>query len=251
MQTSYPINQGEAFAGLKVDSRFDTVESHLTEVDLDFGLGVMSGVEDPVRQVRLPSKIKSVLTADADLVSLNSTIVTINGDALSPVVFLTDHATTMALIAVAIAGHASVLSATVTAARVITAYGVDGIALTITAVTTLGVSQPGWTAVASDPGVFRGIALHRHVEKDLTTGVAKYKAKDVVDVSRKGNTWMKVVTGVTMLPDQTAYLNLAIAGQEGKITNVSSNNIATGGVVRKVGTDPDGLVIAQIEINLP
>jgi flagella basal body P-ring formation protein FlgA len=122
--------------------------------------------------------------------------------------------------------------------------------MAVTIVTTLGASQPTWTPVASDPGTFRGFSIHRHVAKS-TAGVAQYAVKDAVDVCRKGLVWMMVVTGVTMAVDETAYINLAIAGQEGKVTNVSSGNIVTGGVVRKVSTDPDGLAIAAIEINLP
>lgn len=250
-QLSYNINQSEAFAGMKVDSRFDTVESHLAEGAIPFGYGVMSGYEDAVRQVRLPSAIQSVLTADADLVSLNSTIATVNGDALTAVVYATSHAATMTALAAMIQTHASVLTAVVSASRVITAIGIDGAALTITAVTTLGASQAGWTAAATDPGVFRGLAVHRHMEKALNTGVAQYADKDAVDVCRKGLVWMPVVIGVTVASDETAYINLAVTAEAGKVTNVSSGNIATGGKVRKVTTDPAGANIAQIEINLP
>lgn len=252
MQTSYNIEQGEAFAGMKVDSRFDNVESHLAEGIILFGTGVMAGYNDQARKVRTPAKIKSVNTGDADLVSLNSTAIVVNGDTMTPVVFVTDHATTMAAIAAEILTHASVLSASVTAAREITVIGKDGAAVTVTLTTTLGASQPAWTEVLSDPGVFRGLALHKHKEKTYITGVVRYEQYDGVDVCRRGLVWMVVEPSATTIAiDNAVYLNLAISGQEGKVTNVSTNNIATGGIVRKLGVGPNSEVLAQVEINLP
>jgi len=250
-QTTYPSNQGELFAGMKIDSRFDTVESKVAEAPSDggipFGYGVMSGNEDAVRQVRLPAKTKSVLSIDADLVSLNSTVVTINGDALDAVVFDTDHDTTMALIAAKIAEHADVLSATVSAARDITIIGLNGVVISASAVTSLGASQGTWTQVQSDPGVFRGIALHKHVEKQAD-GTAEYEDKDSVDVLRRGMVAMPYVAAATPAVDDALYINLAVAAEAGKATNVSSNNIITGGVIREVDTTTK---ILKAEINIP
>lgn len=246
-QTTYNLNQGEAFAGMKVDSRFDTVESHLTEVDLDFGLGVMSGYEDAVGQVRLPANIKAVATGSADLITDNSTVATVNGTAMTAVVYGTSHAATMTALAAMIATHPDVLSAAVTAARVITVIGINGVAMTVSLVTTLGLSQATWSVVASDPGAFRGVAIHRHVPK-TTADVAKYSAKDSVDVLRRGSIWMPYVSSATPSVDDPLYINLAVAGQEGKATDVSTNNIATGGVIRKVDT-VNKLLVA--DINLP
>jgi hypothetical protein len=250
-QTSYPIEQGEAYAGMKVDSRFDTVESKLAETSLaagiGFGIGLMSGVEDAVNQVRLPSKTKSVLSIDADLITSNSTVVTINGDALTAVVFATDHATTMAAIAAMILTHADVYSAVVSAARDITILGVNGVAISASAVTTGGASQGTWTQVQSDPGVFRGISVHRHMEKAQITGVASYKDQDAVDVLRKGEIWMPYLGTPTI--DTAAYINLAIAGSEGYATIVTTNNIAIPtGVIREINT---ALTLVKVEINMP
>lgn len=250
-QTSYNIEHNEAFAGMKVDSRFDTVESKLVEapagVGLAFGLGLMSGIEDAVNQVRLPAKVKSVLSADADLITSNSTVVTINGDALDAVVFDTDHDTTMALIAAEIADHEDVYSATVTASRDITIIGKDGIAISASAVTTGGASQAGWTQVQSDPGVFRGVLVHRHVEKALTTGIAQLVDQDAADVLRKGEIWLPYTD--TPVVDAALYINLATANYEGYATDESSGNIAVpGGKIREVNTS---LSLLKAEINLP
>lgn len=57
-QTSYDLNQPVAYAGMKLDSRFDTVESYAAEEAIPFGVGVVAGT-DPLVQVKIP-------TADTD-----------------------------------------------------------------------------------------------------------------------------------------------------------------------------------------
>lgn len=157
-QTSYNIEQSEAYAGLKVDSRFDTVESHLAEGAIDFGLGVVAGT-DPVRQVKVP------------------------------------------------------------------AAGTD---------------------------VFRGFSIHRHVEKKQGTGVAQYEDKTAVDVLRRGVIWCVVEPTVASLSvDDPVYVNVAVASHEGKVTEVSTGNIATGGVCKKLVTSVGGEALAAVEVNLP
>lgn len=157
-QTSYSLEQGEAYAGLKVDSRFDTVESHLAEGAIDFGLGVVAGT-DPVRQVKVP---------------------------------------------------------------------------------------------AADTDTFRGLSVHRHVEKKQGTGVAQYEDKTTVDVLRKGVLWCVVEPTVASLAvDDAVYVNVAVAAHKGKVTEVSVGNIATGGVCKKLATGPDGEALAAVEINMP
>lgn len=157
-QTSYNIEQSEAFAGLKVDSRFDTVESHLAEGAIDFGLGVVAGT-DATRQVKVP---------------------------------------------------------------------------------------------AADTEVFRGLTVHRHVEKKQGTGVAQYEDKTTVDVLRKGIVWCVVEPTVASLSeDDDVYINVAVAAHRGKVTEVSTGNIATGGKCRKLVTSAGGEDLAAVEINLP
>jgi len=251
-QTSYNIEQGEAYAGMKVDSRFDTVESKLMEAPANaavpFGIGLMSGNEDAVNQVRRPAKTKSVLTASTDLVTSNSTIVTINGTALDPVVYADSHADTMAAIAAAIEADDAVLTATYPGSGDdITIIGADGVAIDASAVTTGGAGQPTWTQVQSDPGVVRGILVHRHVEKAQTTGVAALYDTDSADVLRVGEIWMPYTD--TPEVDAALYFELGAAGSEGYATDESSGNIAVpGGKIREVNAT---LGLLKANINLP
>ena len=91
-----------------------------------------------------------VITFDIDFVSLNSIVATVNSVALDPVVFTTDQATTIALVAAAIAAVPAVASATVTDTREITVvFNPGGSNVVNSVITTLGATQPVGTIVAT------------------------------------------------------------------------------------------------------
>lgn len=252
VQLTYGRDFVIAFSGLLADIRDNTIITGIAQGVVQFGYGVVSG-SDVENQVRVPALNVTILSIDADLIASNSTIATVNGDSTTATVFATSHAATLAAIAVKIALLPDVDTAVVgPGARDITITGLDGIAVSASAVTTLGVSQGTWTQAQSSGDVFRGISVHQHVEQS-TAGVqdAAYRNMDTVGVLSQGALWTMVEPSATMAIDDVVYINMAVAGQEGKITNVSTGNIATGGKVRKVTTDPAGLDIAMIEINLP
>lgn len=58
-QTSYTIDQPEAFAGMKGDSEFDNIESAAAEGAVGFGLGLEAGTDD-VNQVKIPADANGV-----------------------------------------------------------------------------------------------------------------------------------------------------------------------------------------------
>ncbi len=252
MQNSYSINQKTAFAGMKGNSRFDYVETKLAQNAIPFGYGLVAG-DNVTVQARVPMKNKSVLSVSADLIASNSTIVTVNGVPTTATVYATSHAATMEAIRAKIAAITGVKSATYPGSgRDITIIG-NNIAISASAVTTLGASQPTWTEVLSSNDAFRGLSVHQHVEKDYSTGVAQYLADEAVNVLRQGSAWMVVEPSNvgTMAVDSVVYVNVAIAAQSGKVTTVSSGNIATGAVCRELTTGPDGETLALVEINLP
>lgn len=97
---------------------------------------------------------------------------------------------------------------------------------------------------------FRGIAIHQHVEQAITTGVSQYDDKEAVGVLRKGTIWMPVEDSqkAIIAVDDPAFIEVVIGAPErGKVTGVSTANLATGGTVRKVDV---GLALALIEIDL-
>jgi hypothetical protein len=92
--------------------------------------------------------ITSIIDFDINFVASNSIVATVNSTPLAPVVFLTDQATTIGLLAAAIAGATGVTSATVTDTKQITVVFTNPGANTVDSViTTLGASQPVATIV--------------------------------------------------------------------------------------------------------
>lgn len=253
-QTSYSVNQPVAFAGLKANAQFDKVESFLAEGAIDFGLGLVKGTSND--QVKVPILNVSILSIDADLITSNSTVATVNGNSTTATVFATDHDTTMAAIAAKIALLDDVVSAVVTpGARDITITGTNSVIITASAVTTAGASQGTWTQAQSSGDVFRGISIHQHVEKAFLTGVAQYLDEDAVSTLRQGEVWMRQEDSDvgTLAVDDAVYVNAQIGGaQIGRVTSVSTGNVLIPtGVCRELSTDPDGNGIARIDINIP
>jgi hypothetical protein len=240
-QTSYPLNQGVAFAGMKADSRFDEVESFAAEEAIPFGRGVTAEAGD-TDSVRLAGKDNAAMLYDADFVTGNSITFVVNGTAITPVVFDTDQATTLAALVAAVDGLAGV-SATSLAARTVNVEMEDGSTITVSSVVTGGASQATGTPTYSADDVFRGISLATQKEQN-SSGVVQYEQYEAVSVLRKGVAWVE--TGVAVTADEDAYIDMT--GAIGKFTNVSSGNLATGGKFRSTVAAAG---LAKLEINLP
>lgn len=101
---------------------------------------------------------KDTLTLSADLVTSNVVNGTINGVAITPVTFATDHATTMTALAAAIAAHANVDTATASG-RVITVVPLDNAELTYGFFVTAGASQATVTKAVLQDKVYMGAPL--------------------------------------------------------------------------------------------
>jgi hypothetical protein len=85
---------------------------------------------------------------------------------------------------------------------------------------------------AADTDVFRGIAVHTHKQSpNIGTPATEYADEEAVGYMTQGGIW--VPTTVAVSNDEDAYVNVAIGGSEGKFTNVSTGNIATGGKFKK------------------
>jgi hypothetical protein len=98
------------------------------------------------------------ITLDADLITANSIIATVNGATPTATVFGTDHATTMLAFAAKLQALSTVKTATVTAARVITIVAEDqenAPAITNAAVT-LGATQATVTTSTTDRTIHAG-----------------------------------------------------------------------------------------------
>lgn len=224
MQLVYNDQMAKAFAGMVADIGFNRIETYIAREDLPFGRGVagFTGGDD---LVHLPCVDKAVLQLNGDLVTSNSVAVSITIDgvatALDAIVYATSHVNTMGLIRTALLAVSGISNVTISDAnnRTITvwSYGKKISAFTVTV--TLGAGQASGTATLSNSGTFRGITVHQHKEGGL------YYAKDAVNVLIQGPIW--VDTSVAVNRDEAVYMDLA--GAIGKFTNVSTNNLATGG----------------------
>lgn len=172
-QNSYGIDQAAASLGMVADSSYTNTDSKIAKSVIPVGRGVSKvfGVDD---QVRLPAANQGTVTFDADLLTANTIDLDVNGTSIDTVTFGTDHATTMALIAVEIAKHPSVLSATVSAARVITVIGIDSNVILITdIVVASGTTQANGTAALTTRDTLYGIArLTQALEGGMPNGLA-------------------------------------------------------------------------------
>jgi hypothetical protein len=236
-QTSYPSSAAEAFAGMKADVGFTQTEAGISLSGCNFGRGAGAPAGE-LSYVRVPKKNVATLTLSTNFIASNSTIVTINSVATAAVVYATSHANTATLLLAAISGLSTVLSATKDAAGLVYTVVLKDSAAAATAVTTLGATQPTWTIAYTGDSVFRGIAVHIH-----NVG-GTYAANEAVSVLRRGCIW--VDTSVAVTKDDAAYVDLADAS--GKFTNVSSANLATGGVFKSTVAAAG---LAKVEINLP
>lgn len=237
-QLDYNYNQGVAFAGMKADSRFDLVESYIAEADIDFGLAVGSEKGD-VEGVAGVTKDEATLTFNADFVTSNSIVITVNGNSTPAIAFDTDHDTTMDNVKAAIELLSEVTSVSLTDATNNRQFTIvaAGTVISVSEAVTGGASQPSGTVVLIGDNVFRGIALHTHKEG------GKYYTNDAVNVLRQGCAW--VVTSVAVTADDDVYVD--VVGGESKFTNVSTNNLATGG---KFKSTIAAAGIVKAEINL-
>lgn len=230
-----PVN----FAGQKVDSRFDLVESFIAEAEVLFGrgLGANPGELDLVHH---PIVDETALLFDADFVTSNVVTITVNGIATAAVPFNTDHATTSADVLAAILGLAPVTSASISDPGTDREFTIEtsGVAIVVTETVTGGAGQATGTATNAINDIFRGIALHTHRE----TG--KYAKDDAVSVLRQGMAVVETSGAVTA--DDAAFVD--IAGGIGKFTKTSSNNLATKGFFRSTTT---GAGLAKLELNIP
>jgi hypothetical protein len=243
-QTSYAIDQAVAFAGMKVDSMDDHVESFIADEAIPFGRGV-SGDAGDVTGIQLPKNDVSTSTFDIAFEASNVINLKINGTAIAPVTYASSNANTYTLLAAACLLVTGVTRATVDASAKTLVVECDGVTTVISnVVVTGGTNQAVATITNGSDDVFRGIALHQHNEKAITTGIAQYELKDAVSVLRKGKVWVE--TGVAVTADDPAYVDFS--GGIGKFTNVSTNNLTTGGKFRSTVS---GAGLAQLELNLP
>lgn len=231
-------NINRAFAGLKAEHyQFDEKVRSGHAVDaIDFGKPVFGyqGDEENLYNYYLDT---AKLVFDADFVSLNSIIITVNGVDTDPVVFDTDHDTTAALVVAAIEaleitdnnGNTinpdCILDPADANNRTFYIRGV-GVDVTVAEAITLGASQATGTITYQSDQVFRGMARHIAKYTDTKTSgvnVTRYEIDDVVSVVEKGF-YYGAINNVTVLSESVCYIDNA-GSDKGNFTSASGDSI--------------------------
>ena len=125
------------------------------------------------------------ITISTDLIADNSTLVTVDGTALTPTVYASSHVSTLAAIATEIQGSASVTTAVSDGVDTITVTYADNYEHTLAVATTLGTTQPTWAVVLTTASGSQtivqalnaavdynndwyGLAIHSRLDADIT-----------------------------------------------------------------------------------
>ena len=158
-QNAYPFDMPIGIPGRIADCGFKNTLSPQCLENIPAAVGVMKPFNVDYK-IMLPRNDTASSVFSADLITGNTVNATVNGVAITPVVFATSHLLTMQAVANAIAAIPSVASAVVGGAsdRTITVISDVGTATNITVFTvTGGASQATITTTASQSGTFFGV----------------------------------------------------------------------------------------------
>ncbi len=208
-QLSYNFLMNVGSAGELYDIGFNNVLSPCSAVEeIPVGLGTAKVIGADM-QVRLPHQGIAAVTASTSLSASNSTVVTLNGIALTAVVYATSNAATLTAIAALIAAQDGIASATSDGTDTITITADQGRAVTATFVTS-GGSAVTWTTAYTNDNVFYGVALYIQNKMNLlgpqgSNGAAPYYIGDAVPVLTRGRVWVAVEAGTSVTSDSPVY----------------------------------------------
>jgi hypothetical protein len=259
-QLAYNFLMTIGLAGELYDIGFNNVLSPVNPFEPKIlpGLGVAKVIGQDL-QVRLPHQDLAALVQSTALVTSNSTIVTLNGIALAPVVFTVSNAVTMAAIAAQIAAQPGIASAVYDGSATINVVANQGLPVTVTAVTTLGSGQPTWSTVYSNDNVFYGVAVFIQNKMNLgvptgSNGPQGYILGDAVPCLTRGRVYVTVENTVTS--DSPVYWRIIPTVSNPQIGSFrsdsdSGNAILLGNNIVRWITSATAGNLAVLEINQP
>ena len=172
------------------------------------------------------------LVYSADFVASNSIAVSVNGTAITPVVYATSHAVTIAAVVTAIKaiGFEAVLDPADSNSRTILVRA-KGTNATATSAVTLGGSQATCTITYACGQIFLGVHAFKHV--DPSKSPAQY---DQCDVLRIGTIWGTTASGSALKNQGAVYVastgKFAASGDAIASVRYTSNEADTAGLVR-------------------
>ena len=196
---------------------------------IDFGMPVFGFVGEE-RKCGSPVSDQAVATFSGNLITGNIVSGSVNGEAIKPVLFDTDNATTMAKLVAELEANEQVDKAVLTSANVVT-VNTFGTTIAVILVVTGGTTQATVSVVNSQSAgqVYLGVARFDHKE---SAGIARFEQNDVVPVMTQGEIY--VVTGETVQANTKAYVRAdGTFGNSGTETDgVFKENIDGAGLCR-------------------
>lgn len=259
-QLSYGFLMDVASEGLLADCGFKNCLSPRAFADIPVGRGVAKVVGEDYA-VRLPAQNQSTVVLDADLVTSNSIAVSVNGVALTPIVFAVSHDDTMDAIAALIEAQPNIDTAVVSDPnnRTITVTAEQGeVAIVDSFVVTLGASQATATITNGTQDSFYGVALRIQNKMNLldpnsgSDGPAPYYTGEVVSLLTRGRVYVFVDQEVTS--DDPVYMRFVDGGGDSLIGRFRKDDDSGKAILvpdarYTVGASAGGL--ATLEINMP
>jgi len=223
------------------------------------GLGVAKVIGQDY-QVRLPHVDIAAVTLSAPLSAANSTVVTLNGIALTPVVYATSNAATLTAIASLIAAQDGIASAVSNGTDTITITAEQGFAVTATFVTSSG-SAVTWTTVYTNDNVFYGVALYIQNKQNLlgpqgSAGASPYLVGDPVPVLTRGRVYVEIEAGTSVTSDSPVYWRIQATLANPQVGGFRADSdggtaiLLASNIVRWI-TSASGGSLAVLEINQP
>lgn len=229
------------------------VKTRNAEQAIKFGRAVMVGATGGV-DVKNITKSKASVTYSVDFVASNSIPLSVNGVAITPVVYATSHAATFAALIAAIDALAGVSAVAGTGREILITDDNADANITISDTTvTGGAGQPSVTTVYTSVNVFEGIAALRHAAPITVGGDDQYQVNDAVNVLTKGDIWVEVVATVAYNDAVYVYNDKSNPDNQGQFTNSASGNLLVSGakfITAAVGTTGTP-ALARVEINQP
>jgi hypothetical protein len=271
-QLTYDLEKTIGYAGMKIDTRPDDIESFVAAEEIPLGSAVVKcKAVDLDKTVRLPNFDGVVITDDAGTFTAGTIAATIvynavNGASVSTTysqAFSTDKATSMAALAAKIAANTGVDTCVYSdGSHTITLvanadYNLSLITVDVTGIT--GAMTISSVAYSSNDKIL-GLSVHTHKEQE-EDGTVSYIVNEMVSVMRKGAACIYVEEAITSNASVyvRAYTSAATKNRGQFLGTSTAETISTIHLYGKISLSAgwqfkktvSGAGITVIECNLP
>ena len=219
-------NIGQLSAGNKYGSQgTDISEPYVAKSSLGFGKAAFGYKGDPDHAVD-PETDQSTITYDAVFVTANAINASINGNAIDELIFVTDQATTMALLVAAL--QALDADYIVTQTGLIITVITPGETCVLLSAVTLGASQAGVVigapAVSSELVFLGAVIKAQKAPTSVAASESGYVSGEELEVMRRGYLTV-VVDDIANCQENTPVYVITSGADKGKFTGTAGGNL--------------------------